>query len=215
MTPAIEKNPFGISCPDAIGIQYALFLITSKLFKGDCTSENIEKGITSLIEGLYKNPEIDIFTVNNASGRSTPFDRDLLRSQYTRDFFRNGIIPDFTKNTFNRPFQIFDAIFVNEIHFQNFIDGKPIIATAPDAHKMPEYIPAYMQFMLEAVKALELSEDKYVVKKTVENWLKDNWPDDIPYSSDKLLGYMATLIRRPRDAEGTKAAKESRKTKKN
>ena len=64
------------------------------------------------------------------------------------------------------------------------------------------YVPAYIDFMLRAVSALNLSPDRRTNKKAISDWLTKNWPSDLEGKSDRLIEYMATLLRRPEDKKG-------------
>jgi hypothetical protein len=76
---------------------------------------------------------------------------------------------------------------------------------APDDNlpEYPTYIPPYLGLMLKAVTELNLSQDERVAKKTIEQWLYDNWnPDELLRPSTNKIQGMATLLRDPKDQKG-------------
>lgn len=64
------------------------------------------------------------------------------------------------------------------------------------------YIPEYLKLMLAGVQALGLSQDKRADIDTIKDWLNENWPNNLEGKSDRLIKYMATLMRRPEDKKG-------------
>ena len=51
----------------------------------------------------------------------------------------------------------------------------------------------FMTFMCEAVKELQLP--RAILKKDLEDWLRDNWPDNLGKISDRKIAAMATYLR--------------------
>jgi len=64
------------------------------------------------------------------------------------------------------------------------------------------YAPPYLSFMIKAVAALQLSDERRLPKDEIKRWLKDNWPCDLGELSDTKLFYMATFLRHPDDEKG-------------
>ncbi|MBF0141442.1 MAG: hypothetical protein HQL74_14325 [Magnetococcales bacterium] len=65
------------------------------------------------------------------------------------------------------------------------------------------YLPPYIKFMLEAVKALGIEKGKRIKKVTIEEWMKENWPkDELGKNSDTMISSMATFVRDPGDTKG-------------
>jgi hypothetical protein len=62
-------------------------------------------------------------------------------------------------------------------------------------------LPPYLQFMLKAAERLEITTGKHVKKDTVDEWLKENWPDDLPWSAIKMR-VMGTFLRDPDAQKG-------------
>ena len=71
-----------------------------------------------------------------------------------------------------------------------------------DLENKHQYIPPYLDFMLEAVQKINLSEDERVQSEVIKKWLNDNWPDNLDGKSDRLISSMSTLLRRPKDKKG-------------
>jgi len=65
-----------------------------------------------------------------------------------------------------------------------------------------EYIPPYVNFMLKAAKALNLSPDNRTNLDEVICWLDENWPVDLDGKSERMIKSMATFLRRPEDKKG-------------
>jgi hypothetical protein len=64
-------------------------------------------------------------------------------------------------------------------------------------------ISPFLQYMLEATTALNLSPDIRTPKKIIEKWLEKNWRPDVLGSPDKSkISYMATFIRAPLHTKG-------------
>ncbi len=51
----------------------------------------------------------------------------------------------------------------------------------------------FVTFMCEAVKELQLP--RPIIKREIEDWLRDNWPDNLGTISDRKIGAMATYLR--------------------
>ncbi len=71
-----------------------------------------------------------------------------------------------------------------------------------------EYIPPYLNLMLEAVKALKLNPKKRILAQEINSWLSDHWPADLEGKSDRIIENMVTLLRRPQDKKGGNIAFE-------
>ncbi len=51
----------------------------------------------------------------------------------------------------------------------------------------------YVVFMCEAAKELQLP--RAIIKRDLEDWLRDNWPDYLGKKSDRKIAAMATSLR--------------------
>ena len=65
-----------------------------------------------------------------------------------------------------------------------------------------EYTPPYLEFMLQAAKALNLCPEKRARIDDITAWLNENWPSHLEGKSDRIIKSMATLLRRPEDKKG-------------
>ncbi len=57
---------------------------------------------------------------------------------------------------------------------------------------VPDELP-FLAFMCKAVKELQLP--RTIIKRDIEDWLRDNWPDNLGKISDRKTGVMATSLR--------------------
>ena len=57
---------------------------------------------------------------------------------------------------------------------------------------VPDGLP-FLAFMYEAVKELQLP--RAIIKNELEDWLRDNWPDDLGKISNRKIAAMATYLR--------------------
>lgn len=197
-----EKTPQGIRNPEGIWIQQAIIMMAEHAAKEPLSPKNIITVTLFTVQTLSQTPDIEMFTINSLSGEKKPFNKDLLLSEGISDLFRAGMIPDPRRNSFHKPYDVGDWIFVNRTHFENLLAGKPIIPEPILSDKMPEYIPPYLKFMLQAVNNLNLSPDNRIMKEDVTEWLDKNWPKDLDGKSPKMIENMATLLRRPEDKKG-------------
>ncbi len=62
---------------------------------------------------------------------------------------------------------------------------------------IPDGLP-FLAFMCEAAKELQLP--RAIIKRDLEDWLRDNWPDSLGKISDRKIATMATYLR-PVDAQ--------------
>lgn len=60
----------------------------------------------------------------------------------------------------------------------------------------------YLEFMITAAGETGLATGKRLPKKTLENWIKNNWPASLGAPTDRKVVYMATFLRRPDDEKG-------------
>jgi len=65
-----------------------------------------------------------------------------------------------------------------------------------------EYTPPYVAFMLRAVRELGLEPSSRATKDSIEDWIRENWPDELGYPAKRKVEYMATFIRHPGDEKG-------------
>lgn len=79
---------------------------------------------------------------------------------------------------------------------------KSKIQGSPNPVSQTQYIPSYLQLMLQAVQALNLSADKRANMDDIVKWLNQNWPPHLEGKSDRIIQSMATLLRRPQDKRG-------------
>jgi hypothetical protein len=76
-----------------------------------------------------------------------------------------------------------------------------------DAHAIefdnPENVQhGYLPFMNRAAKELGLNEGTKLTKQHIENWLQENWPEELMSPSARDLSSMATFLRDPRARTG-------------
>ncbi len=57
---------------------------------------------------------------------------------------------------------------------------------------IPDGLP-FLAFMCKAVKELQLP--RAIIKRDIEDWLSDNWPDNLGKISSRKIGTMATYLR--------------------
>ncbi len=57
---------------------------------------------------------------------------------------------------------------------------------------IPSELP-FLVFLCEAVKELQLP--RVIIKSDIEDWLRDNWPDNLGKISSRKIGAMATYLR--------------------
>ncbi len=62
---------------------------------------------------------------------------------------------------------------------------------------IPAGLP-FLAFICEAAKELQLP--RAIIKRDLEDWLRDNWPDSLGKISDRKIATMATYLR-PVDAQ--------------
>ncbi len=195
-------KPDGITCPEGVWIREATLLLNEKLFGEEAGQQKVGEGIRRLIEVLVTNPDIEVFTISSYGGKKEPIDRDYLKGrQPTKDFIR-GFIP--YSDGFHTSKEDGRFLFVNKEHFENYLADKPVqeIPSIEEGQAPDSYIPAYLELMLKAVKALNLTPDKRANMDEIISWLNENWPPSLEGKSDILIKYMATLIRRPEDKKG-------------
>jgi len=64
------------------------------------------------------------------------------------------------------------------------------------------HTPPFLDFMIRAANELGLEANTKVSKKSVEEWLRNNWPEDLGRVSNRKIETMATLLRQPKDQKG-------------
>ena len=57
---------------------------------------------------------------------------------------------------------------------------------------IPDGLP-FLAFMCKAVKELQLP--RAIIKRDLEDWLRDNWPDTLGKTSNRKIGVMVTSLR--------------------
>ncbi|MEH6477404.1 MAG: hypothetical protein V7727_17055 [Sneathiella sp.] len=167
------------------------------------TEEAMAIVIQRFIHFVLLNPDLELFTVDSLSGEKMNIDRGYLRSRRAVEDFHRGFI----HYELGYPVSKTEGkyIFVNRIHFENFLAGEPIVelsGSTDDAVIGLSYIPPYIEFMLRAVTALDLSAEKRTHISKIVYWLNENWPDNLGKKSDHLVASMATILRRPQDKSG-------------
>lgn len=190
-----EVKPEGITCPEGIWTQEAYCSLAEK-------EGNLDRKIgwlsQRLIETLVAEPNIEIFTIDSYTGKKEDFHRDFLRGKKAVEWFSIGLIKDGPGHG--------QYIFVNRIQFENFLADRPVAESPePDEGKeqaVASYVPAYLELMLKAAKALNLSADKRANMDDIVGWLNGNWPSGLEGKSDRMVQSMATLLRRPQDKKG-------------
>lgn len=201
-----ELKPKGITCPEGIWSIQAMLLFSDKEMGKDGQDRNAGEISQNFIHFLITTPALEVFTINSYSGDKQPIDRDYLRCKRAITDFIRGFIPfgDFRANEDDGEY-----IFVNKDQFERFLADKPITESSvsdKSTNTTDSYTPAYLDLMLKAVKALNLSPDRRLNKDAVISWLNENWPARLEGKSDRLIESMATLLRRPEDKKGGNTA---------
>lgn len=203
-TPKIKNfSPAGITCPEGMWVKEAAVWLAHKEHGELWRQQPAEEAIQNLIQVLILTPELEAFSIDSYKGTKSPVNRDFLRSRSAVDYFKKGFKP------FSNDFNVSDTdgyfFFVDREQFENFLAGNPIV-DPPEIQlsddKPSSYIPPYMQFMLEAVTALGLSQKQRTGKSVIVDWLKQNWPNDLDGKSDRIVDSMATLLRSPEHKKG-------------
>lgn len=201
-----DLKPDGVNCPEGVWILKAA-LLKREHDRNPLNDDGKKMGeiIQDFINFLLLTPELEIFTIKSYSGEKEKFDRDLLRSRSVADYFLKGFIP--YSEGFHSSKKDGQYIFVNKEQFDKVLAGESLSDESNEivSHELPEqvgYTPAYIEFMLKAAKALELSASKRVNASQVETWLDENWPKDLEGKSDRIIKSMVTLLRRPEDKKG-------------
>jgi hypothetical protein len=198
-----ELVPKGITCPEGIWSREAIVRFAIKTKPDEFRKLSINDAAQSLMQYLLTTPELEVFTVNSFKGEKRQVKRDFLRGRSAIAYFVKGFKP--FSNDFHVSKEDGEFYFLNRAQFENFLVDKPIVnpsAIAQPANATPSYIPPYIQFMLQATNALELSLEKRTGKSVIVYWLKDNWPEDLDGKSDRLIDSMATLLRSPEHKKG-------------
>ena len=200
----LRKNirPESVICPEGMWTPCAMLLLSEKRYGEQGHEHKMTNISQEFLHFLLVTPEIETFTINSLTGRKDPIDRDYLRSSRAIEHFIHGVIPFPNRRIGD---DSGEYIFVNEEQFENYLADKPIhavISNETDLSSRNSYVPAYLEFMLLAAKALHLSPDSRTNKKAISDWLTKNWPSDLEGKSDRLIEYMATLLRRPEDKKG-------------
>lgn len=60
----------------------------------------------------------------------------------------------------------------------------------------------YLAFMIVAAREAPFSSKGRTSKKTLEGWIRDNWPDGLGEATETKITNMATFLRRPEDERG-------------
>ena len=60
----------------------------------------------------------------------------------------------------------------------------------------------YLAFMITAARDAPFSSNGRTSKKTLEGWIRDNWPDELGVATETKITNMATFLRRPEDERG-------------
>lgn len=60
----------------------------------------------------------------------------------------------------------------------------------------------YLAFMIVAARDAPFSSKGRTSKKTLERWIRDNWPDGLGEATETKITNMATFLRRPEDERG-------------
>lgn len=198
-----EFSPKGITCPEGIWSLEAMLRFSDKEKGEEGQDRKMGEICQDFLHFLVTTPTLEVFTISSYDGHKAPIDRDYLRSKSAASDFLRGFIPNF--DGFHVSKEDGEFIFVNRQQYENFLAGRPI-AENPVSDIKPEdnpsYIPAYLDLMLKAVKALNLSPDKRANMDNIINWLNNNWPPDLEGKSDRMIKSMATFLRRPQDKKG-------------
>lgn len=76
------------------------------------------------------------------------------------------------------------------------------VASATPKEERPEYTPPYLAFMLQAARQMNLNAGTRTSKENIEQWLYDNWPNELGKVAHRKVEYMATFLRHPQDEKG-------------
>tara|TARA_R100000005_G_scaffold96726_1_gene86831 strand:- start:17231 stop:17896 length:666 start_codon:yes stop_codon:yes gene_type:complete len=196
-------DPAGITCPEGMWVKEAAVRLVHKEHGEQWRQQPAEEAIQNLIQVLILTPELEVFSIDSHKGTKSPVNRDFLRSRSAVDYFKKGFKP------FIDDFYVSDTdgyfFYLDRKQFENFLAGKPIVNPSEiqiSDNVSPSYIPPYMQFMLEAVTALGLSQEKRTGKSVIVDWLRDNWPADLDGKSERMIESMATMLRSPEHKKG-------------
>ncbi|WP_373086125.1 hypothetical protein [Sneathiella sp.] len=202
-TKRIELEPRGITCPEGIWSKEAAVQFVLKKTPEGIGKYKFPESVQSLIRFLLTTPEMEVFTINSFNGKKRNVDREFLQSRTAVECFERGFLP--ISGDIEDRGEEGNYYFLDRRKFENYLADKPIIERPEirqSANAVSSYIPPFMQFMLKAVVALKLSEEKRTDKSKIIHWLNENWPDNLGEKSDHLIGSMATILRRPQDKSG-------------
>jgi hypothetical protein len=208
MTDHQAFEPKNIFCPEGIWTLEAFYQLGEKEHDKNVETQKVGVLAQRLVEVLVLAPAIEIFTICSISGEKRDFNRALLRSKRASNYFLHGLIP-YPNQRISDDESDGEYIFVNKAQFENFLTDKPLTESAVSdkgTETSDSYTPAYLELMLKAVKALNLSLDRRLNKDAVIKWLNENWPARLEGKSDRLIESMATLLRRPEDKKGGNTA---------
>jgi len=200
----IKFKSSGVTCPEGVTSLAAMMLFGYKKFGAKWRNRKVGDVILDFIEFLVLTPELEVFTIDSYDGEKKKIDRDYLRSKRASKDFIKGFIPH--SDGFHVSKDNGQYIFINKTQFENFLDDKLIDANEIKDTVLKFYTPPYVEFMLQAVKALNLSPDKRANINELTEWLNQNWPDNLEGKSENMIKYMATLLRRPEDKKGGNTA---------
>ncbi len=160
--------------------------------------------IEDLLYLLITQPSIEVFSISSFDGAKKAIKRDYLRSRRAAHNFSIGFIP--FSDGFRTSKEDGNFIFINKTQFEDIMSDRQIVShsvNSVDKNMLSDkYIPPYIEFILQASDALEMSSEKRLNINIIKHWLRDNWPSELDGKSDRSIQSMATLLRRPEDKKG-------------
>lgn len=198
-----EITPYGVVIPEAIWIWEAMRLFAQKESERGQPVSGKDVIAQHLIYYKLSTPGFSIFTIDGLDGEKLPIGDGFFRSGKAIECFLRGNIPygneGFSRGRSGR------YLYVDRNQFNDFLEGKPVEeepSTKVEQRVNTQYFPPYIQFMIQAVNALELTPEKRTSKSVIIDWLRQNWPADLEGKSDRMIESMATMLRRPEDKKG-------------
>ena len=100
-------------------------------------------------------------------------------------------------------FKLFGPVIVKETDLDRALRGvEPETAVNAPAVDDSTYLSPFIRFMIEASRALELSEEERTPKADIEAWLRRNWPNEFGAATNRKIEMMATFLRHPNHETG-------------
>ena len=99
-------------------------------------------------------------------------------------------------------FEIEGIILIDRKAVDSLWDEKAETARPAEVAAFDEAVFPYLAFLVKAAREMPLSPTKRTHKKTIEYWLRENWPQSLGQPTDYKIRSMATFLRRPEDEKG-------------